>query len=82
MYTLISGDELIKQLGDIDIFCAMVGTAGMIMGVSKSLKKANMKTRIVVLEPAESPQPINQDHSVHFCFFCLCPETIRDGRRD
>lgn len=49
------GDELIKQLGDIDIFCGMVGTAGMIMGVSKSLKKANMKTRIVVLEPAESP---------------------------
>lgn len=49
------GEELVNQFEEIDAFCGMVGTAGMIMGVSKALKKANRSTRIVVLEPAESP---------------------------
>ncbi|MCE7736835.1 MAG: cysteine synthase family protein [Candidatus Heimdallarchaeota archaeon] len=49
------GRELVKQFEEITAFCGMVGTAGMIMGVSKSLKKANKKTKIIVLEPAESP---------------------------
>ena len=43
------GKELIQQLNkQIDIFCAGVGTAGMLSGVSKELKKANIypvKTR-------------------------------------
>ena len=49
------GQELVMQVEDINAFCGMVGTAGMIMGVSKVLKKTNSTTRIVILEPAESP---------------------------
>ena len=49
------GDELVQQFEEIDAFCGMVGTAGMIMGVSKALKKAKRTTRIVVLEPDGSP---------------------------
>jgi cysteine synthase len=50
------GNEIVEQLGpDIDLFCAAVGTAGMLVGVSRALKAAGAKTEIVALEPAESP---------------------------
>lgn len=50
------GREIITQLpGKIDVFCGASGTAGMISGVSQSLKGADPNTRIVVLEPASSP---------------------------
>ena len=39
----------------IDIFCAAVGTAGMLTGVSATLKKSNPSTKIIALEPASSP---------------------------
>jgi cysteine synthase A len=54
-YTAL-GDELLGQLGSgITAFCAAVGTAGMLVGVSHALKAAKCKARIVALEPAESP---------------------------
>src|SRR5262249_39661114 len=47
------GRELATQVPDIDAFCAGVGTAGMISGVSSVLKQRGC--RIVALEPDGSP---------------------------
>jgi len=50
------GRELAAQTGGaIDVFCAAVGTAGMLVGVSRALKAAGCRARVVALEPASSP---------------------------
>src|SRR5437660_5823971 len=50
------GRELVEQAGTgLAAFCGGVGTAGMIVGVSRALKEAGCKARIVALEPASSP---------------------------
>src|SRR5436190_10607581 len=50
------GKELIEQAGaGLAAFCGGVGTGGMIVGVSRALKQAGCKARIVALEPASSP---------------------------
>lgn len=49
------GVELIEQLGSLDAYCGAVGTAGMLVGVSRALKDAASRARIVALEPASSP---------------------------
>jgi cysteine synthase A len=50
------GRELVEQAGKgLAAFCGGVGTAGMIVGVSRALKEAGCKARIVALEPASSP---------------------------
>ncbi len=58
------GMEILSQLGAqvrggpgrrIDVFCGAVGTGGMLVGVSSELKKADVSTRVVALEPASSP---------------------------
>jgi cysteine synthase A len=49
------GVELLEQVGAIDAFCGAVGTAGMLVGVSRALKAAGAGTRIVALEPSTSP---------------------------
>jgi len=50
------GDELLRQAASgITAFCAAVGTAGMLAGVSRALKAAQCPARIIALEPAESP---------------------------
>jgi cysteine synthase A len=50
------GEEVLSQLGTgIDVFCAAVGTAGMLVGVSRALKAGHCKAKIIALEPAESP---------------------------
>jgi len=49
------GKEIIHQLNKpIDVFCAGVGTAGMLTGVAAELKKENAATKIIALEPASS----------------------------
>ncbi|RIH90355.1 Cysteine synthase [Calidithermus terrae] len=49
------GLELLEQTGGaLDGFCAAVGTAGMTMGVSRALKEAGSRARVVILEPASS----------------------------
>src|SRR5437879_6893715 len=49
------GAELAEQAGiGLAAFCGGVGTAGMITGVSRALKEAGCKARIVALEPATS----------------------------
>lgn len=47
------GDELRQQAPGVSVFCAGVGTAGMIAGVSTALKPGGC--RIVALEPDGSP---------------------------
>jgi len=49
------GVELREQLGEIDIYCGAVGTAGMLVGVSRALNAGGGRTRIIALEPTESP---------------------------
>ena len=49
------GRELIEQAGSVDAFVGAVGTAGMLVGVSRALKQAGHATRIVALEPSTSP---------------------------
>jgi cysteine synthase len=53
------GTELLEQLDSIDVYCGAVGTGGMLVGVSRALKAATppggSRTRIVALEPTESP---------------------------
>jgi cysteine synthase A len=49
------GRELLEQMDrPIDVFCAMVGTAGLTMGVSTALAEAGADTRIVLIEPAST----------------------------
>lgn len=49
------GRELHQQAGQIDVFCAAVGTAGMLTGVSLALKEGGSSARIIALEPSGSP---------------------------
>ena len=55
------GEELLQQLGPVDVFCGAVGSAGMLVGVSRALKRGGAKTRIVALEPSGSPM-LTQGH--------------------
>jgi cysteine synthase A len=49
------GIELLEQVGTLDVFCGAVGTAGMLVGVSRALKAGGSRARIVALEPDGSP---------------------------
>ena len=49
------GVELLEQVGSVDVFCGAVGTAGMLVGVSRALKAGGSRARIVALEPTGSP---------------------------
>ena len=49
------GRELIEQIGHVDAYVGAVGSAGMLIGVSRALKDAGSKARIVALEPSTSP---------------------------
>lgn len=53
------GREIAAQAGAaserIDAFCAGVGTAGMLMGVTAALRQQTDPLRVVALEPADSP---------------------------
>jgi len=50
------GHELVDQLGEsITAYCGAVGTAGMLMGVGRALRRALPAIRIVAFEPDGSP---------------------------
>ncbi|MBH28549.1 MAG: cysteine synthase [Chloroflexi bacterium] len=50
------GHEIIEQIAEpIDGFCDSIGTAGSLMGVSRSLKTAGQDTLVIALEPSTSP---------------------------
>ncbi len=49
------GRELAEQVDRVDAFVGAVGSAGMLTGVSRALKAAGSRARIIALEPATSP---------------------------
>ncbi|HEX6164566.1 MAG TPA: cysteine synthase family protein [Vicinamibacterales bacterium] len=55
------GRELVEQVGHIDAYVGAVGSAGMLVGVSRALKEAHLRqgyggqARIIALEPSTSP---------------------------
>ena len=46
-----TGPEIIKQMPEIDVFVAGLGTGGTLMGVGKALKEYNEKIKIVAAAP-------------------------------
>jgi cysteine synthase A len=51
-HELTTGAEILEQLdGRVDSFVATVGACGMLTGVSRALKKANPRTKVIVVEP-------------------------------
>ena len=52
----LMGEEILNQVkGPIHAFCGAVGTAGMLMGVARVLRRAGCPAKIVTMEPAASP---------------------------
>jgi cysteine synthase A len=50
------GRELLEQTGGrLDAFCGAVGTGGMLVGVTRAVREAGSRARIVALEPLSSP---------------------------
>src|SRR3954463_16685826 len=50
------GRELLEQTeGRLDAFCGAVGTGGMRAGVTRAVREAGSRARIIALEPASSP---------------------------
>jgi cysteine synthase A len=80
------GKELVVQAGtDLTAYCGGVGTAGMIVGVSRALKEAGCKARMVALEPASSPALSTGKggpHRVEGIAAGFRPPHLRDGDFD
>ena len=49
-----TGEEILKEVSDIDIFIAGIGTGGTISGVGKKLKETNRNTLVIGVEPFNS----------------------------
>jgi cysteine synthase len=50
------GRELLEQTGGrLDVFCGAVGTGGMLAGVTRAVREAGSRARVVALEPSSSP---------------------------
>ena len=65
MHYNTTGEEIIYQLNDLDIFTASVGTGGTLTGVSKRLKEYNKKIIIAGAEPSKSPVISGGNPSLH-----------------
>jgi len=55
VHELATGQEIIKQLPEADIFVCGIGTGGTITGVARALKDYNKNIKVVGIEPASSP---------------------------
>jgi cysteine synthase A len=80
------GNELFAQAGaEIAAFCGGVGTAGMLMGVSRALKARGAQTKIVALEPSTSPfltTGKGGPHRVEGIAAGFRPPHLQDGQYD
>ena len=54
MHYKTTGEEIIKDLPDLDAFVAGVGTGGTITGIGKKLKEFNPYIKIIAVEPTDS----------------------------
>jgi cysteine synthase A len=60
------GREIIRQMaGDIDAFVAGTGTGGTLIGVAQALKDANIRARIIAVEPEESAVLSGKEAGLH-----------------
>jgi cysteine synthase len=79
------GRELLAQAGGpIDAFCGGVGIGGMLLGTARALRAAG-PTRIVALEPAESPilsRGAGGAHHVEGTGIGIVPPLLVDGSYD
>ncbi len=46
-----TGVEILREVPQVDVFVAGLGTAGTLMGVGRRLREANPKTRIIAVQP-------------------------------
>lgn len=66
IHRLTTGFEILNALGRApDVFVAGVGTGGTLSGVGSALKARNKATRVVAVEPAESPVLSGGDPGPH-----------------
>lgn len=50
-----TAEEIIKDVPDIDVLIASVGTAGTVIGVGRKLKEMKKDIKIIAVEPEKSP---------------------------
>lgn len=50
-----TAEEIIKDIPDLDVFIASVGTGGTLMGIGKRLKEINKDIKVIAVEPSKSP---------------------------
>lgn len=50
-----TSEEILKELGNVDVFVAAVGTGGSLTGTAKRLKEVNKDTKVFAVEPLKSP---------------------------
>ena len=50
-----TAEEIYKDIPDLDVFVAGVGSGGTVIGISKNLKKKNPNIKAFAVEPANSP---------------------------
>src|SRR5262245_14023894 len=84
----VMGREIVAQTTfdgvAIDVFCAAVGTAGMLVGVSRALR-ANAPLRVVAFEPATSPMlttGVGGPHRVEGTAAGIVPPLLSSGGYD
>jgi cysteine synthase A len=60
------GRELLEQVGSgVSAFCGGVGTAGMLVGVSRAFREGKCPARIIALEPAAAPLLSRGERGAH-----------------
>jgi cysteine synthase B len=48
-----TGQEIVDEVPDVDVFVAGLGTGGTLMGVGRRLKEHNSKIRVIAVEPEQ-----------------------------
>ncbi len=80
------GAEILEQLSQpVDVFCAAVGTAGMLSGVSEEFRERSAQTKIVALEPASAPlltKGVKGSHRVEGIGTGIVPPLLLPGSYD